>query len=95
MKVDAGPRKPGVDLFPDTVEHFRPPWGLFWIFLVLIEGIIESKILFRESLSNTLGMDFFPDTATILNLAGVGEMQAVNKCPWHYYAGIYQTIGID
>ena len=37
--------------FPDPVGHFGAPWRPFWIFGVLIEGMMESKNLFSESCS--------------------------------------------
>ena len=39
----------GFDPFPDPVGHFEAPWWPFWIFEVLIEGMVESKNLFNES----------------------------------------------
>ena len=30
-----------VDPFPDPVGHFGAPWWPFWIFEVLIEGMVE------------------------------------------------------
>ena len=41
----------GLDPFPDPVGHFEAPWWPFWIFEVLIEGMVESKNLFNESWS--------------------------------------------
>ena len=37
------------NFIPDPVDHFEAPWWPFWIFEVLIEGMIESKNLFSES----------------------------------------------
>ena len=39
----------GVDTFPDPIGHFGTPFQPFWIFEVLIEGMIELKNLFSES----------------------------------------------
>ena len=39
----------GLDPFPEPVGHFGAPWRPFWIFEVLIEGMMESKNLFSES----------------------------------------------
>ena len=39
----------GVDHFLDNVGHFEAPWWPFWIFEVLIEGVMESKNLYSES----------------------------------------------
>ena len=39
----------GLDPFPDPVGHFGAPWRPFWIFEVLIEGMMESKKLFSKS----------------------------------------------
>ena len=39
----------GLDPFPDPVGHFGAPWQPFWIFEVLLEGMMESKNLFSES----------------------------------------------
>ena len=48
-KLTGAPQNLGVDPFPDPVGHFGAPWRPFWIFEVLIEGMIKSKNLFRES----------------------------------------------
>ena len=48
-KLMGAPKDLGVDPFPDPVGHFGAPWRPFWIFEVLIEGMIESKNLFCES----------------------------------------------
>ena len=52
-----------VDPFWDPVVHFWAPWWPFWIFEVLIEGMIKSKKKFMQKLfggSNNLGSDQFP-----------------------------------
>ena len=36
-------------VYLDPVGHFEAPWWPFWIFEVLIEGMIESKNLFSKS----------------------------------------------
>ena len=54
----------GLDPFPDPVSHFEAPLWPFWIFEVLIEGMIESKKLIYRKLirgSNNLRFDLFPD----------------------------------
>ena len=43
------PQNLGVHPFPDPIGHLGAPWRPFWIFEVLIEGMIESKNLFSES----------------------------------------------
>ena len=40
------PKNLGLDRFPDPVCHFGVLWRPFWIFEVLIEGMIESKYFF-------------------------------------------------
>ena len=49
----------GLEPFPDPVGHFEAPWWPFWIFEVLIEGMVESKNLFSEIWSNNLRFDLF------------------------------------
>ena len=48
-KLMGEPKNLGVNHFPDPFGHFEAPWWPFWIFEVLIEGMIESKNLFSES----------------------------------------------
>ena len=48
-KLTVAPKSLGVDPFPDPVGHFGAPWQPFWIFEVLIEGMIGSKNLFSKS----------------------------------------------
>ena len=48
-KLTGAPQNLGVDPYPVPVGHFGAPWRPFWIFEVLIEGMIESKKLFSES----------------------------------------------
>ena len=55
--IDGSAQNPGVNPFPDPVSHFGAPWRPFWIFEVLIEGMIESKILARF-----VWFGLFPDT---------------------------------
>ena len=43
------PQNLEVDPFPDPVGHFGALWQQFWIFEVLIEGMIKSKNLLGES----------------------------------------------
>ena len=40
-KLTGAPQNLGVDPFPDPVGHFGAPWRPFWIFEVLIEGMVE------------------------------------------------------
>ena len=40
-KLKGAPQNLGVDPFPDPVGHFGAPWRPFWIFEVLIEGMVE------------------------------------------------------
>ena len=47
--MTGAPNNLGVDHLQDLVGHFGAPWRPFWIFEVLIEGMIESKNLFSES----------------------------------------------
>ena len=49
QKLTGAPKILGVDHFQDPVGHFEAPWWPFWIFEVLIEGMIESKNLFCKS----------------------------------------------
>ena len=42
------PKNIGVEHFPDPVCHFEVPLWPFWIFEVLIEGMIESKTYFAK-----------------------------------------------
>ena len=46
--LTGAPKNPGVDPFPDPVGHFGAPWWPFWIFEVVIEGMIKSKNLFSK-----------------------------------------------
>ena len=48
-KLTEALKKLGVNPFPDPVGHFWTPWRAFWIFEVLIEGMIKSKNLFSKS----------------------------------------------
>ena len=48
-KLTGAPKILGVDHFQDPVGHFEAPWWPFWIFEVLIEGMIKSKNLFSKS----------------------------------------------
>ena len=49
QKLLRTPKNLGINTFPDPVSHFGAPWRPFWIFEVLIEGMIESKNLISES----------------------------------------------
>ena len=49
QKMTGARKNLGVDHFPDPVGHFEAPWQPFWIFEVLIEGMMKSKNLFSES----------------------------------------------
>ena len=40
-KLTGAPQKLGVDPFLDPVSHFGAPWRPFWIFEVLIEGMVK------------------------------------------------------
>ena len=48
QKLMGLPKNLRVRHFPDPVSHFWPPQRTFWIFEVLIEGIIKSKKLFSS-----------------------------------------------
>ena len=48
-KLTGAAKDLGVDHFQDPIGHFKAPSWLFWIFEVLIEGMMESKNLFSES----------------------------------------------
>ena len=64
------PNNLGVDPFPDSVCHFGAPWQPFWIFEILIEGLMESKNLFSESWSEgqiTKGLTSFQTPSAILD----------------------------
>ena len=43
-KLMGPPKILGVDHFQDPVGHFEAPWWPFWIFEVLIEGMILLKM---------------------------------------------------
>ena len=49
QKSTGAPKNLGVDQFPGPVGHFGAPLQPFWIFEVLIEGMMESKNLFSKS----------------------------------------------
>ena len=44
-KLTGAPKILGDNHFPDPVGHCEAPWQPFWIFEVLIEGMMESKNL--------------------------------------------------
>ena len=48
-KLTGAPNNLGLESFPDPVGHFGAPWRPFWIFQVLIEGVLGSKNLFSKS----------------------------------------------
>ena len=48
-KLTGAPQNLGVDPFPVPVGHFGAPWRPFWIFEVLIEGMVKQRNLFCES----------------------------------------------
>ena len=77
------PKNLGVDPFPDPGGHFGTRQRPFWIFEVLIEGIIESKNLFSESCSGrpiTQGLTYFQTPSAISNYSGDEVLQAVRFC---------------
>ena len=71
------PKNLGVNTIPDPIGHFGAPWQLFWIFEVLIGGMIEPK----NSFSNNLGVDIFPDPIGHFDEASGDPLQAVSKNP--------------
>ena len=73
----------GLDAFPDFVGHFGAPWRPFWIFEVLIEGMIESKNLFGKSWLEgpiTWDLTHFRIPSPTLDKAGGEVLQAVQRC---------------
>ena len=48
QKLMGVPKNLGVHPFPDPIGHFGASWQPFWMFEVLIEGMIESKNLFSK-----------------------------------------------
>ena len=63
------PKNLDVHTFPDPIGHFWAPWRPFWIFEVLVEGIIESKNLFSKSWYEGLlpqGLTYFQTTLAIV-----------------------------
>ena len=73
----------GEEHFPDPVGHFEAPWWPFWIFEVLIEGMIESKNLFSESWlegTKTKGLTYSQTLSAILDKVGGEVLQAVRHC---------------
>ena len=76
---------------PDPIGHFGTPWRPFWIFETVIEGMIESKNLFSESLSVgpiTYGLFHFHTPSAMLDLGDGEVLQAVRHCR-RCKAGIY------
>ena len=78
------PKNLGEDTFPDLVGYFGAPWRPFWIFEVLIEGMIKSKNSFSKSwLEGPIIKDLnsFQTLSAILDQVGGAALQPVSECP--------------
>ena len=72
------PKDLQVHHFLDPIGNFGGHWRPFWIFEVLIEGMIESKSYFAKVYS--LRSDLFPDPVGHFGLRGGEVLQSVQRC---------------